>query len=182
MPAVFKSPCSFNDSNVTRITSPSIHPIRSKTFLKDDKGGNRRMRRREKIGSINEIVIDTLNLPIQPNTPIFSGETNLINMREDHPEDFEKYGDHLTEIISSPDYISLHPRQGSIEYIKLFYDEKEEERVLVAIRNSKSGVFFARSLYVMGKDTVLKYKKNGSFKEYRKDEMSKKEARSSKVP
>ncbi|OAH55185.1 MULTISPECIES: hypothetical protein [Bacillaceae] len=125
------------------------------------------MRRQEKIGSINEIVIDTLNLPIQPNTPIFSGETNLTNMKEVHPEDFEKYGDHLREIIFSPDYISLHPRQGSIEYIKLFYGEGKEERVNVAVRESKSGVFYVRSLYVMSENTVLKYKKNGSFKEYR---------------
>ncbi|OAH55403.1 transposase [Domibacillus aminovorans] len=125
------------------------------------------MRRREEIGSINELVIDTLNLPIQPNTPIFSGETNLINMKEDHPKNFEKYGDYLKEIIFSPDYISLHPRQRSIEYIKLFYHEGKEEHVLVAVRDSKSGVFFVRSLYVMSEATVLKYQKNGSFKVYK---------------
>ncbi|OAH52793.1 transposase [Domibacillus aminovorans] len=125
------------------------------------------MRRQEKIGLINEIVINILNLPIQRNTPIFSGETNLINMRKDHSEDFEKYGDYLREIIFSPDYISQYSPKRSIEYIKLFYDGEKEEHVLVAVRNSKSGVFYVRSLYVMDEATVLKYQKNGSFKEYK---------------
>ncbi|WP_018393309.1 PBECR2 nuclease fold domain-containing protein [Bacillus sp. 37MA] len=125
------------------------------------------MRRQEKIGLINEIVINTLNLPIQRNTPIFSGETNLINIRKDHSEDFKKYGDYLREIIFSPDYISQHSPKRSIEYIKLFYDGEKEEHVLVAVRNSKSGVFYVRSLYVMDEATVLKYQKNGSFKEYK---------------
>ncbi len=125
------------------------------------------MRRQEKIGLINEIVINILNLPIQRNTPIFSGETNLVNMKKDHLEDFEKYGDYLREIIFSPDYISQYSPKRSIEYIKLFYDGEKEEHVLVAVRNSKSGVFYVRSLYVMDEATVLKYQKNGSFKEYK---------------
>lgn len=71
------------------------------------------------------------------------GETNLEHMKNEHPEDFEKYGDKLSEILSSPDYIAKHPNKDSIEYIKVFYDEEKEDYVLVAVRASQRGIYYA---------------------------------------
>ncbi|EHL78650.1 MULTISPECIES: PBECR2 nuclease fold domain-containing protein [Bacillus] len=122
----------------------------------------------EKVGEINEIVINILNLSVSPNTPIFVGETNLKHMRNEHPEDFKKYGDKLTEILNSPDYVAKHPKKDSIEYIKVFYDEDKDDHVLVAVRASNRGMYYARTLFIMGDEKIQKYKKKGALKQIRK--------------
>ncbi|MEH6442239.1 PBECR2 nuclease fold domain-containing protein [Bacillus sp. JHAA] len=119
----------------------------------------------EQIGVINDTVINQLNLVISP-TPIFIGKSNIDHMIKEHPEDFNKYGCYLKEIISSPDYVSLHPNNGSIQYIKVFFDEDNEKRVLVAVRATKKGVFFARSLFVMSDLKVKNYTNKGMLKKY----------------
>lgn len=123
--------------------------------------------KREKIGEVNEIVISVLNLSLDPNTPIYIAESNIDHMKEEHPEDFKKYGDKISEIINNPDYVAMHPKNGSIQYIKVYFDEITEERVLVAIRTSKKGVLFARSLFVMSDAKVDNYEKRGALKEYK---------------
>lgn len=121
----------------------------------------------KKIGAVNGIVINKLNLSIKENTPIFISETNIEHMKSRHPEDYEKYGDKLVDIISNPDYLALHPNNGSIQYIKVFYDEAKEERVLVAVRTSKKGTIYARSLFVMSDEKVERYEEKNAFKEYK---------------
>lgn len=121
----------------------------------------------EKVGKIDDVVISVLNLSLNPDTPIYLGETNLNHMQSEHPEDFEKYGDKLAEILSSPDYIAKHPKKDSIEYIKVFYDESLEEHVLVAVRASQRGMFYARSLFVMSDEKVKKYKAKNALNEYK---------------
>lgn len=125
---------------------------------------------RKKVGVINDIVIHTLNLSLEPGTPIFISETNIEHMKGEHPEDYEKYGHKLADILSSPDYIAEHPRNGSIQYIKVFFDEVEEKRVLVAVRTSKNGIFYARSLFVMSDEKVESYGKRDAFKAYKEKE------------
>ena len=105
----------------------------------------------EKVGEIDVRVINTLNMFIEPNTPIFLGETNLEHMKKEHPEDFLKYGDQLVAILKNPDFVSKHPKKDSIEYIKVFYDHAKDDYVLVAVRASKQGLYYARTLFVMGK-------------------------------
>lgn len=121
----------------------------------------------EKVGIINETVIKLLNLTTAKDTPIFVSETNIEHMKTKHPEDYAKYGDKLVDIISQPDYLALHPKNGSIQYIKVFYDEAKEERVLVAVRTSKQGTVYARSLFVMSDDKVKRYEGKNAFKEYK---------------
>lgn len=123
----------------------------------------------EKVGEIDEIVINILNLSIEPNAPIFIGERNLQHMKDEHPEDFEKYGGNIAEIISNPDYVAKHPRKPSIEYIKVYYNEEKDERVLVAVRATTRGIHFARTLFVMSSEKVEKYKEKGAFHEYKKE-------------
>lgn len=124
--------------------------------------------RPEKIGEVNEIVISVLNLSLDPDTPIFVGETNLEHMKSEHPEDFEKYGGKLAEILESPDYVAKHPKKDSIEYIKKFYDEEKDDYVLVAVRASKIGIYYARTLFVMGDEKVKKYSKKNALKQIKK--------------
>lgn len=122
-----------------------------------------------KIGEVKEIVIKKLKLAVSPHTPIFLGETNLQHMKDRHPEDFAKYGNKIIEIINSPDYITKHPYKESIEYIKAYYDNEEEDHVLVAVRATNSGVIFARTLFVMSKEKVSRYQLKGALKRYNKE-------------
>lgn len=120
------------------------------------------------IGKINEIVIQMLNLSLDPDTPVFMGETNLQHMRDEHPDDFLKYGDKVAEILQTPDFVAKHPKKDSIEFIKRFYDEDIEDYVLVAVRATKSQVHFARTLFVMADDKVTQYNKKNALKPYKK--------------
>lgn len=122
----------------------------------------------EQIGKISDIVISILSLSLNTNTPIFLGETNLNHMKSDHPEDFEKYGEKLAEILEFPDYVAKHPKKDSIEYIKKYYDAEKEDYVLVAVRASTSGIIYARTLFVMGDDKVEKYKAKDALKKIKK--------------
>lgn len=117
-------------------------------------------------GKINQRVIDLTGVTVPADTPIFVGETNIAHMKDEHPEHYALYGDKLGDIISSPDYIAKHPKKDSIEYIKVFNDPVTDEHVLVAVRASKSGVYYARSLFVMSEDKKRKYRQKGAFKNY----------------
>jgi hypothetical protein len=123
----------------------------------------------EKVGEIDEVVIKILNLSVEPNAPILIGEQNIQHMIDEHPEDFEKYGGKIAEILRNPDYVAKHPRKPSIEYIKVFYDEEKDERVLIAVRATTRGIHFARTLFVMSDEKVEKYKEKGAFHEYKKE-------------
>lgn len=124
---------------------------------------------RKQIGTIDEKVISILNLSIEPNTPIFLGETNIKHMKQEHPEDFKKYGDKIEEILNDPDYIAKHPRNDSIQYIKVYYDEEKQDYVMVAVRTSKSNRYYARTLFVMNDVKVKKYKEKDAMKKYPKE-------------
>ncbi|RVP92910.1 PBECR2 nuclease fold domain-containing protein [Sinorhizobium meliloti] len=122
----------------------------------------------EKVGEINDVVISVLNLSLDPDTPIFLGETNLEHMKSEHPEDFEKYSGKLAEILEFPDYVAKHPKKDSIEYVKKFYDEEKEDYVLVAVRASRIGIYYARTLFVMGDEKVKKYRNKNALIEIKK--------------
>lgn len=126
------------------------------------------MMKPKKVGEISDVVINILNLSLDPDTPIFVGQTNLDHMISEHPEDFEKYGEKLEEILDNPDYIAKHPNKDSIEYIKVFYDEEKNDYVLVAVRATKTGIYYARTLFVMGDEKVKKYNAKNALKEIKK--------------
>lgn len=123
------------------------------------------MNEHEIVGKLTKKVIDTFGLTFTENQPILCGETNRQHMQEEHPEDYEAYGDKIEEIINNPDFIAKHPKKknSSIEYIKLFKNESDEY-VLVAVRASGGGTLFARTLFVMDSEKVDKYnEKNALF-------------------
>ncbi len=122
----------------------------------------------KQIGEVNQSVINMLGLALDEAKPILIGETNIAHMKKEHPEDFEKYGDKVAEIINTPDYVAKHPSKDSIEYIKVYYDEEKEKRVLVAVRATGGGTFYARTLFVMADKKVERYKEKDAFHKYEK--------------
>jgi len=83
-------------------------------------------------------------------------------MQNSHPEDFEKYGSHLSEILENPDYVGKNPKDESIEYVKEFCIDGEY--VKVAVRISSHGKYFARSLYVLNRNRVIRFIEKGTLK------------------
>jgi len=82
-------------------------------------------------------------------------------MEEKHPEDYTKYFDKLEDIIASPNYVAKHPRHGSLPYIRVF-----EGHVMVGVRLSKSGAWYARTLFTMSDEKVARYLAKGTMKPY----------------
>lgn len=121
----------------------------------------------EYLWKVTDKVIKTFNLNIKKDTPIFCGESNRKHMKEKHPDDYELYGDKIKEILENPDYIAKQPNKDSIEYIKVFQSE-DNDYVLVAVRATGKGVFFARTLFVMDKEKVKKYKNRNALIPYNK--------------
>ena len=113
------------------------------------------------IGTLTKNVINEFGLTLKEGQPIYIGNSNLNHMQTEHPEDFEKYGNKIIEIINDPDYIAKHPnkKNSAIEYIKV-YTSEDNQHVLVAVRATGSGTLFARTLFVMDNEKVEKYKKS----------------------
>ena len=101
----------------------------------------------EIIGFLSDNVVNALNIDIPEDRNIYIGETNIIHMKNDLPDDYEKYGQHISEILEFPDYVKTNDSNGSIEYVKEF--KIDNEYVKVAVRLSNGNKLFARTLYVL---------------------------------
>lgn len=110
------------------------------------------------VGIINQNVIDLLGLTIKP-IPIHLGTSNITHMKSEHPVDFNNHFSQLGNILSSPDYVAQHPKDGSIQYFK-----KYTSYVVVAVRVSSSGIFYARSIYEITEKRFNNYNKAGTIK------------------
>lgn len=118
-----------------------------------------------KIGTLNQKVIDTFGLSINSGATIYCGQSNIDHMKNEHPDAFEKYFEHIEDIIENPTYICKHPNKSSIEYVKEYVDANNEH-VLVAVRATTKGTLFARTLFIMDFEKVKKYRFKNAFKEY----------------
>jgi len=118
----------------------------------------------EKVGEIKQREIDLLGLSVPTGTPIFCGRQNVCHMIAKHGSDYASFGHLLEEIILCPNYVSLHPSDGSIQYIKEI--ESVRKRVLVAVRISVSVNYFARTLFIMSEEKWHHYKTKGYLKVY----------------
>lgn len=115
----------------------------------------------KQIGKVSKRVIELLGLEYEEEKPIFIGEANLNHMKEEHPEDFEKYGADIECIIKNPTYLARNEKKKSIEFIKEY--KIDNQFVLVAVRVSNNNVHFARTMYVMADEKVEKYFKHKYF-------------------
>ncbi|GMK49136.1 hypothetical protein PghCCS26_62660 [Paenibacillus glycanilyticus] len=118
------------------------------------------------IGTIKPREITLLKLSIAPGTPIYCGEPNIQHMKDEHPEDYAKYGHLLADIIQSPDYVATH-KNGAIQYIKEFTEQNSKDKVLVAVRATGRGTYFSRTLFVMSEEKWDKYCDGGHVMEYK---------------
>lgn len=113
------------------------------------------------VGTISQEVISLLDLPIQAGTLIHLGDSNIRHMKNRHPQDFQKYGASITDILAHPDYVAKNPKDDSIEYVKEY--QVEGEYVKVAVRVSMNGTFYARSLYVLNSGRVRRFIERGTL-------------------
>lgn len=118
----------------------------------------------KQIGKLNKKVIELLDLEYKSEIPIILGDSNIEHMKRQHPNDYEKYGQDIQEIINHPTYVAKNPNQGSIEYIKEY--KIDNEYVLVAVRISNSGKLFARTLFTMTDRKKNIYLNKGYAKKY----------------
>ena len=114
------------------------------------------------IGVISADVINTLELSITPETPIYIGQTNINHMISTHNEAYIRYGAYISQIISSPDYVGINPSDSSIEYVKEF--SINNDFVKVAVRISNSGKYFARTIYILNNQRVSNFIRAGTLK------------------
>ncbi len=118
------------------------------------------MQEREIVGYLTKQIIDMLSLEAEADTPIFISESNTKHIRDAHPDAYFKYYDNLSDIIEYPDYVGIAGvHTPSIEYIKRY--EVNNELVNVAVRTSKSGVYYLRSLFVIEEGRLNDYLKKG---------------------
>lgn len=108
----------------------------------------------QEIGRLKKEICDVLSTLLEADInlegkSVLIGNSNLNHVKERHPEIFEKYTGSLSDIISMPDYVGVHPDGKSIELIKKF-----EDNILVAIRIKNSGPLWIKSFYEI-KDTKL---------------------------
>lgn len=115
------------------------------------------------VGIITQEIINILGITnITPNTPILLGDTNIQHMKTSHPADYKKYGNHITNILCSPDYVGINKKDNSLEYVKEF--KIENEFVKVAVRISLNGNIFARSIYILNNNRVNNFINKGTLK------------------
>ena len=112
------------------------------------------------IGHFASRVINILKLNIAVGTPIYIGVSNLMHMQANHLADYNKYSDKLGLILSSPDYVCINKKDGSVEYVKEF----PPDNVKVAVRISTNGNYYARTLYVLNNKRTLSFIKRGILK------------------
>ena len=93
---------------------------------------------------------------------VYIGPQNIEHIRNKHSEDYEVYFEKISEIISSPDYYGRNLKDGSIELIKEF-EILEKEYVKVAVRISKKGKLFARTLYKLTDTERFEYQLSEGF-------------------
>ncbi len=83
----------------------------------------------------------------------------------EHPVDFRRFFTYIPLILQEPHFMSVRPSTGSIEYVRVF--DESRQAVLVAVRASRSGVLYIRSLYAISWGKLSSYLGSGVMKTYR---------------
>lgn len=117
---------------------------------------------RQLIGTLTQEVVDLVGGGYKPG-PIYIGPSNIRHMRSKHPAESAKYLGFLPDIIANPDNTGCHPRDQSLQYFKQL-----DDMVLVAVRVTKGGILYARSLYIVLPDQFEEYQRAGTIYDYPK--------------
>ncbi len=116
----------------------------------------------EIVGYISQAVIKTLNLELNPNTPVFIGKSNIEHIKNRHPYEFDKFYRDIGLIINSPDYVGLNPKDDSILFVKLY--RVNGEYIRVAVRIASNGKCFAKTLHSLSTCNAERYIEKGTLK------------------
>lgn len=116
----------------------------------------------EIVGYISQAVIKTLNLELNPNTPVFIGKSNIEHIKNRHPYEFDKFYRDIGLIINSPDYVGLNPKDDSILFVKLY--RVNGEYIRVAVRIASNSKCFAKTLHSLSTCNAERYIEKGTLK------------------
>lgn len=105
-------------------------------------------------GLLNKKIVEFFDLK---DNQVFIGEQNVNHIKDEHYDDYEKYFEYVPEIIHSPDYVGRNLRNNSIELIRKFFSEEKKIYVKVAVRVSKRGILYVRTLFVIGNSEQFEY-------------------------
>ena len=117
----------------------------------------------EIVGEVTDRVVSLLGITPAEDRKIYLGYTNIVHMKSDHPEAFEKYGVEIKNILSAPDYVRISTND-SIEYVKEFV--VDNEYVKVAVRLAAGRRYYARTLDVLTSGRVENFIRTGELKPY----------------
>ena len=113
------------------------------------------------IGYFSKEIVDLLNLDVAYGTPIFIGESNIEHIKNRHPYEYDKYFDSIEEILNSPDYVGLNPKDNSVAYVKEYQINSEFIRVAVRITPNKK--CYAKTLHLLSTCNAERYIKKGTL-------------------
>jgi len=116
----------------------------------------------EIVGYISQSVIETLELKLEPDTPVYIGESNIGHIKNRHPYEYDVYYKDIGTIINSPDYVGLNPKDGSILFVKLYRINRDYIRV--AVRITAGGKCFAKTLHSLSTCNAERYIEKGTLK------------------
>ncbi len=115
----------------------------------------------KQVGELNSNIITKLQLNITPRTPIYIGDSNEEHIKKRHPYEYDKYYDRIPDILSTPDYVGLNPKDNSIQCVKEF--KIDSEYIRVAIRISQKNKCFVKTLHLLSTYNAERYIKKGTL-------------------
>lgn len=118
---------------------------------------------RQIIGKITSNVIEILKIDTPTDSNIYIGESNIIHMKKRHPNDYAKYGQYLSTILSAPDYVGINTSDDSIEYVKEFV--VNGDYVKVAVRATETNKkYYVKTMYVLNPKRTQNFIAKGTLK------------------
>lgn len=114
------------------------------------------------VGTLSVEIKNLLGLRFAAGAPILIGPGNIRHMLSRHPYEYAKYGESIPSIVESPDYVGINTKDGSIEYIKEYPENREF--IKAAVRASGEGSLFVRSLYVVSGVKILRFVNSGRLR------------------
>lgn len=114
-----------------------------------------------KIGEFTQKIIDLLGVDISSGTPIMIGNVNIEHIKNRHIYEYDKYMNQIEDIIATPDYVGINPKDNSIGFVKLF--KVNSEYIRVAVRISTKGQYIAKSLHMLSTCNAERYIEKGTL-------------------
>ena len=120
------------------------------------------METRRIVGYVSKEVSE-LEIDVDEGDAIFLSDSAISHIRETHSDAYSKYFDDIEEIIKNPDYIGVAGAYApSIEYIKQY--KVNGENVNIAVRASKNGTLYMRSMFIIEDGRINDYLKKGKIR------------------